>query len=177
MIQWAARSKRVAILDIGGGASTLVDDLVAQGYEDVTLLDIAETAVELARLRMGESANTVRWVTADFLDAELEPERYDICHDRAVFHFLTDAAEQQKYFDQVDRILRPKGALIVETFAMEGPEQCSGLIVSRYNEDAMRQAAGDRFEIAASQRESHHTPSGGVQEMMCFVLRRPPMPR
>ncbi|HEX7159037.1 MAG TPA: class I SAM-dependent methyltransferase [Edaphobacter sp.] len=177
LIKWAASSKRAAILDIGGGASTLVDDLVAEGFGDLTVLDIAEPAIELARLRMGESANSVRWVTADFLDSELEPQRYDVCHDRAVFHFLTDAAEQQRYFDQVDRVLRPKGTVIVSTFAMDGPERCSGLVVSRYNEDVMRQVAGERFEIAASQRESHHTPSGSVQEMMYFVLRRPPMPQ
>jgi len=174
MIKWLAGSKRAAILDIGGGASTLVDDLVAEGFTDVTVLDIAEPAIELARLRMGESARNVRWVTADFLDAEFEAQRYDICHDRAVFHFLTDTAEQQKYFDQVDRILRSNGTLIVSTFAMDGPARCSGLVVSRYNENVMRQVAGDRFEIAASQRESHHTPSGSVQEMMYFVLRPSP---
>lgn len=171
-IERAAGSRRAAILDIGGGASTLVDDLLAAGFEDVTVLDVAEPALEVAQERLGEAAKRVRWVIADFLDAELEAQRYDICHDRAVFHFLTDAAEQERYFDQVSRILRPEGTLIVATFALDGPERCSGLSVSRYDEDAMLRATGGRFEIAASQRESHRTPWGSVQEMMYFVLRR-----
>ena len=172
LIEGVAKSKRAAILDIGGGASTLVDDLLAAGFEDVSVLDVAEPALEVARLRLIDAARKVRWMTADFLDATLEAEGYDICHDRAVFHFLNDPADRERYFDQVDRILRPEGTLIVATFALEGPERCSGLPVSRYDEAAMIQAAGERFTIAASQRESHRTPWGSVQEMMYFVLRK-----
>ncbi len=135
LIENAAKSRQASILDIGGGASTLVDDLIAAGFADVTVLDLAEPALEVARGRMGEAAKKARWVAADFLEAELETERYDICHDRAVFHFLTDAVERERYFDQVSRILKPEGVLIVATFALEGPERCSGLNVSRYDED------------------------------------------
>jgi ubiquinone/menaquinone biosynthesis C-methylase UbiE len=173
LIERAAESKgAAAILDIGGGASTLVDDLMAAGFGDVTVLDVAESALKIAQERIGEAAKKVQWVAADFLEAELEPQRYDICHDRAVFHFLNDAVERERYFDQVSRILRPEGAMIVATFAVDGPERCSGLSVSRYDEDAMLRATGGRFEVAASQRESHRTPWGSVQEMMYFVLRR-----
>lgn len=172
LIEWAAKSKSAAILDIGGGASTLVDDLLVAGFEDVSVLDVAEPALDVARLRLGDTAKRVCWMTADFLSAPLQEQRYDICHDRAVFHFLNDAAERERYFDQVSRILRHEGTLIVATFALDGPERCSGLNVSRYNEDAMMQAAGGRFTITASQRESHRTPWGSVQEMMYFVLRR-----
>jgi ubiquinone/menaquinone biosynthesis C-methylase UbiE len=172
LIESEAKSRQAAILDIGGGASTLVDDLIAAEFADVTVLDLAEPALEVARGRMGEATKKVRWVAADFLEAELEAQRYDICHDRAVFHFLSDDGERERYFDQVDRILKPGGVLIVATFALEGPEQCSGLKVSRYDDDAMARVAGERFRVAMSQRESHHTPWGSAQEMMYFVLRR-----
>lgn len=172
LIERSAKSKTAAILDIGGGASTLVDDLLAARFEDLTVLDVAEPALAVARERLGDASKRVRWVTADFLDTELESQRYDVCHDRAVFHFLNEPADQIRYFEQVSRILRPDGTLIAATFAMEGPERCSGLRVSRYDEDAMRRVAGGRFAVVESQRESHHTPWGSVQEMMYFVLRR-----
>ena len=172
LIERLAESKRVAILDIGGGASTLVEDLLGAGFEDVSLLDIAEGALEAARHRMKEAAKRVRWIAADFLTAALEPERYDICHDRAVFHFLLTEEDRAAYFEQAARILRPHGSLILATFALEGPERCSGLEVSRYDEAALKPVLGDRFEIVESRRDSHHTPAGKVQEMLYFVLRR-----
>jgi ubiquinone/menaquinone biosynthesis C-methylase UbiE len=172
LIERVAESKRAAVLDIGGGASTLADDLLAAGFEDVSVLDIAEGALEALRQRLGETAKRVRWIVADFLSAELKPQRYDVCHDRAVFHFLQTAEDKASYFDQVARILRPQGILILATFALEGPERCSGLEVSRYDESALKSVVGDCFEVMESRRESHHTPAGKVQEMMYFVLRR-----
>lgn len=172
LIERLAVTKRAGILDIGGGASTLVDDLLERGFEDVSVLDVAEPALEISRNRLGEAAKQVRWIAADFLSETLETERYDICHDRAVFHFLNEATERERYFDQVQRILRPQGALIVATFALNGPERCSGLDVSRYDEDLMTQAAGAPFELQEARRESHYTPTGSLQEMMYFVLRR-----
>jgi SAM-dependent methyltransferase len=172
LIESCAMSKQAAILDIGGGASTLVDDLLAAGFQDVSVLDIAQAAVDVTRRRLGSAGSTVHWLAEDFLDAKLEPQRYDICHDRAVFHFLTDAGEKSRYFEQVERILRPGGSLILATFALEGPSRCSGLDVTRYGEEQMKEAAGAPFELVSSQRESHHTPAGSVQEMMYFVLRR-----
>jgi SAM-dependent methyltransferase len=172
LIERFATSKVAAILDIGGGASTLVDDLLSDGFEDVSVLDISGKALEASQVRLGERAGKARWIAADFLGAELEKARYDICHDRAVFHFLNDGEEKTAYFEQVERIIRPDGVLILATFALEGPERCSGLPVSRYGVAELRAVVLGRFEIVASQRESHHTPWGSVQEMMYFVLRR-----
>ncbi|MBS1820809.1 MAG: class I SAM-dependent methyltransferase [Acidobacteria bacterium] len=171
-----AASKQTAILDIGGGASTLADDLLAAGYDDVSVLDIAEEALDVSRLRLGDAAQRVKWVAADFLDAVLEEGRYDLCHDRAVFHFLTDAEDRVAYFTQVARILRPDGVLVLATFAPDGPERCSGLQVVRYDEAALKNVVGERFAIVESHRFSHRTPAGGVQEMMYFVLRKTPPP-
>jgi ubiquinone/menaquinone biosynthesis C-methylase UbiE len=172
LIERVTESKSSAVLDIGGGASTLVDDLLAAGFNDVSVLDIAEGALEASQQRLGDAAKRVRWIAADFLNAELEPQRYDVCHDRAVFHFLLTAEDRAAYFRQAARILRPQGLLILATFALEGPERCSGLEVSRYDEAALKPVLGDGFEIVESRRESHHTPARKVQEMMYFVLRR-----
>ncbi len=176
LIEHVAESKRAAVLDIGGGASTLVDDLHAAGFDDVSVLDIAERALEASQQRLGDAATRLKWIAADFLSAELEPQRYDVCHDRAVFHFLQTSEDKTAYFEQAARILRPQGALILATFAPEGPERCSGLEVSRYDEAALKRVLGDRFEVMESQRNSHHTPAGKVQEMMYFVLRRTASP-
>ncbi|MBS1800310.1 MAG: class I SAM-dependent methyltransferase [Acidobacteria bacterium] len=167
-----AASKHAAILDIGGGASTLADDLLAAGYNDVSVLDIAGDALAVSRLRLGDAAQKVKWIAADFLDAALEENRYGLCHDRAVFHFLTGAGEQAAYFRQVARILRPDGVLVLATFAPDGPLRCSGLEVVRYDEAALKKATGARLELVESHRVSHHTPAGAVQEMMYFVLRK-----
>jgi ubiquinone/menaquinone biosynthesis C-methylase UbiE len=172
LIERLAESKRAAILDIGGGASTLVDDLLGAGFEDVSVLDIAEGALEVSQQRLAERAKRVKWFAADFLNAELEAHRYDVCHDRAVFHFLQTAEDKTAYFAQAERILRPEGRMILATFALDGPERCSGLEVSRYDEAAVKSVVGDRFEVMESRRDSHHTPAGKVQEMMYFVLRR-----
>lgn len=172
LVKQCAPSKQAPILDIGGGASTLVDDLVAAGFQDVSVLDIAESALDVARRRLGSAGSKVHWLVEDFLRAELEPQRYDVCHDRAVFHFIGDAAEKKRYFEQVERILRPGGSLILATFALEGPSRCSGLDVTRYGEAEIKEAAGAAFELVSSQRESHRTPTGSVQEMMYFVMRR-----
>ena len=172
LIERVAESKHAAILDIGGGASTLVDDLLAAGFKNVSVLDLAEAALEVAQQRLGDRAKRVKWTVADFLRPELEPERYDVCHDRAVFHFLLTAEDKAAYFEQAARILRPHGALILATFAPEGPRRCSGMEVSRYDEAALRSVLGDGFALVESRRERHHTPSGKVQEMMYFVLRR-----
>ena len=167
-----ATSQQAAILDIGGGASTLVDDLLGAGYEDVTVLDLAAGALAVSQQRLGKAATSVGWIVADFLQAELEAERYDLCHDRAVFHFLGTAEERELYLDQVGRILRPGGVLVLATFALDGPERCSGLPVSRYDEAGLMQVVGERFGLVESQRHSDVTPSGQVQQWMYFVLRR-----
>jgi SAM-dependent methyltransferase len=172
LIERFAGSKGAAILDIGGGASTLVDDLLGAGFVDVSVLDISATALAVSEERLGEAAKNATWGVGDFLQAALEDGRYDLCHDRAVFHFLGDAEERDRYVEQVRRILRPGGVLVLATFALEGPERCSGLPVSRYDEAGLMQVVGERFELVESRGESHCTPSGQTQELMYFVLRR-----
>jgi SAM-dependent methyltransferase len=172
LIERVAETKRAAILDIGGGASTLVDDLLGAGFDDLSVLDIAEAALSASQHRLGQAARKVRWITEDFLNAQLEPQRYDVCHDRAVFHFLQTEEERAMYIEQAAHILRPKGWLILATFALDGPERCSGLEVSRYNEAGLKNIVGNRFQIIESRRDSHQTPAGNLQEMMYFVLHR-----
>ena len=172
LIERVAETKRAAILDIGGGASTLVDDLLGAGFDDLSVLDIAEAALSASQHRLGQAARKVRWITEDFLNAQLEPQRYDVCHDRAVFHFLQTEEERAMYIEQAAHILRPKGWLILATFALDGPDRCSGLEVSRYNEAALKNIVGNRFQIIESRRDSHQTPAGNLQEMMYFVLHR-----
>jgi SAM-dependent methyltransferase len=176
LIERFAGSKRAAILDIGGGASTLVDDLMGASYENISVLDIADDALEASRLRLGDAAQRVKWMAADFLGARLDEQRYDLCHDRAVFHFLNPAEEKAAYFAQAGRILRPNGVLILATFAVDGPQRCSGLEVSRYDEAALRNVVGSCFELLESRRESHLTPAGSEQKMMYFVLSRSTSP-
>jgi ubiquinone/menaquinone biosynthesis C-methylase UbiE len=169
-------TKGAAILDIGGGASTLVDDLLAAGYENVSVLDIADEALEASRVRLGDAAERVKWMAADFLEATLEDQAYDLCHDRAVFHFLNAAEEKVAYFKQARRVLRPNGVLILATFALDGPPRCSGLEVSRYDEAELTKVIGDSFELFESRRDSHVTPAGSEQKMMYFVLRKSTSP-
>jgi SAM-dependent methyltransferase len=172
LIERFAGSKRAAILDIGGGASTLVDDLLAAGYENVSILDIADEALEASRVRLGDAANRVKWMVVDFLEAGLEDQAYDLCHDRAVFHFLNATEEKVAYFKQARRVLRPNGVLILATFALDGPPRCSGLEVSRYDEAELTEVIGDSFELLESRRDSHVTPAGSEQKMMYFALRK-----
>jgi SAM-dependent methyltransferase len=172
LIERFAVAKGAAIMDIGGGASTLVDDLLAAGYENLSVLDIADEALEASRVRLGVAGKRVKWLAADFLEARLEDQGYDLCHDRAVFHFLNSAEEKAVYFEQARRILRPNGVLILATFALDGPPRCSGLEVSRYDQAELTKVVGSSFELLESRRDSHFTPAGSEQKMMYFVLRR-----
>jgi SAM-dependent methyltransferase len=167
LIEGRAQSRKAAILDIGGGASTLTDDLLASGFEDVTVLDIAAPALAVARERLGEVASRVHWIAADFLDRKMEAGRYDICHDRAVFHFLNDTPDRERYFEQIERTLRPGGALMVATFAFEGPERCSGLSVSRYDEEKIERGS-DRM---AAREPSHTAREGAGEDVFCDSAR------
>src|SRR5215813_84703 len=109
------------IIDVGGGASTLVDDLIADGFERITILDISGTALKLARERLGERAMNVNWMEADVRQSELPSQAYDVWHDRAVFHFLTQALDRQLYIEHVRHAVRPGGHVIIATFAADGP--------------------------------------------------------
>lgn len=161
-----------AIIDVGGGASTLVDDLLARGYHDLNVLDLSAAALDAAQTRLGDEARRVSWVEADITEVDLPAQRYDLWHDRAVFHFLTDAAQRQAYVEQVLRAVKPGGHVIVATFAEDGPDRCSGLPVMRYGADALHAEFGAPFKLLEHSRETHHTPSGAVQHFVYCYCRR-----
>jgi SAM-dependent methyltransferase len=162
------------IIDIGAGASTLVDDLLDSGYGDVSVLDIAAEGLHLARERLGARAAAVQWFTADITQVALPAQHYAVWHDRAVFHFLTDAVSRQAYVRQVLRAVRPGGLVIIATFATDGPLQCSGLPVVRYSPEGLHHAFGAAFELLDHREETHITPSGAVQPFVyCYCKRLP----
>jgi ubiquinone/menaquinone biosynthesis C-methylase UbiE len=160
------------IIDVGGGASTLVDDLVAAGYRDLTVLDLSAAALNAARRRLGDQENMVRWIEADITQVDLPHKRYDIWHDRAVFHFLTTQQQRDAYVRNVFHAVKPGGHVIVATFAEDGPEQCSGLPVMRYRADDLHDEFGEAFTLLKHQKEAHQTPFGTVQQFVYCYCRR-----
>lgn len=163
--------RSAAIIDIGGGESTLVDDLLAAGYRDVTVLDISATAIEVAKQRLGSSAERVTWLAADITEAELPEYHYAVWHDRAVFHFLTDARQRAAYVRHVARAVKPGGYVIVATFGPEGPQKCSGLDVMRYDADALHDEFGAAFQLVESTTELHATPFGTTQQFVYCLCK------
>jgi len=161
-----------AIIDVGGGASTLVDDLVANGYSDLTVLDLSAAALDAARQRLGAQENKVNWIEADITQVVLPVKRYDIWHDRAVFHFLTTQKQRDAYVRTVFHSVKPGGHVIIATFAEDGPEQCSGLPVMRYRADDLHDEFGDAFTLLKHQKEAHQTPFGTVQQFTYCYCRR-----
>lgn len=160
-----------AIIDVGGGVSTLVDDLLKQGYNHLSVLELAASALAASQARLGSDADKVIWLEGDITTVEFPPRIYDIWHDRAVFHFLTEAAQRQAYVRNVLHALRPGGALIIATFAEEGPTQCSGLPVVRYSAEQLHAEFGTAFELLSHENGLHHTPSGYAQKFLYCHLR------
>lgn len=160
------------ILDVGGGASTLVDDLLAQGFRHVTVLDIAPSALATAQARLGDAARRVAWLQADATQVTLPPASVDVWHDRAVFHFLTDAMDRARYVERLRLALCVGGYAIIATFAPDGPTMCSGLPVVRYAPEGLQAVLGDGLCLVDSRREAHVTPSGGEQRFQYSVFRR-----
>jgi SAM-dependent methyltransferase len=176
-IEKAVPNRAAAIIDVGGGESTLVDDLVARGYGDLSVLDISTTAIVATRARLGADGDRVHWIRGDATEVQLPQARYDLWHDRAVFHFLTDEAARAAYVRQVARSLRIGGHLIVGTFGPNGPLKCSGLDVVRYDADALHDAFGSRFDLIEHLEEVHHTPLGREQQFVwCYCRVRLPGP-
>jgi len=171
LIERAAPERDASIIDVGGGESTLVDDLLALGYENLTVLDISKTALEIARLRLNERAGTTRWIADDITTADLPRNAYDVWHDRAVFHFLATAGQRLAYVRQTLRAVKPGGHVIVSTFGPEGPEKCSGLDVVRYDADALHGEFGVSFRLVESSKELHQTPFGTTQQFLYCYCR------
>ena len=171
-IRRAAPALDAAIIDVGGGEATLVDDLLAAGYAKLTVLDISATALDATRRRVGPAGDGVNWLAADVLKVELPAATFDIWHDRAVFHFLTSAEQRQRYVDQVLHALKPGGFAIVGTFGPQGPDKCSGLPVSRFSADELHRTFGEPFLLLDSCVEQHTTPWGSHQQFVyCFCRR------
>jgi SAM-dependent methyltransferase len=162
-----------AIIDIGGGASRLVDALLDEGYADVTVLDLSDAALAAAKARLGGAAVRATWIVCD-VTAWKPPRRYDLWHDRAAFHFLTDAADRAAYVACLTQALRPGGHAIIATFALDGPERCSGLPVVRYDAASLGHALGDGFTLIETQRHDHSTPMGSTQRFQFSLFRRQP---
>jgi SAM-dependent methyltransferase len=160
-----------AVIDVGGGASTFVDDLLDRGYSNVTVLDLSATALDTARRRLGERASAVQWICADVTQADLRENTYDFWHDRAVFHFLTDRAARSRYVNTVRKALKPGGHIVVATFGSHGPEKCSGLEVLRFTPAALHAEFGDDFVRLADSTEIHKTPWGSEQEFVYCYFR------
>jgi ubiquinone/menaquinone biosynthesis C-methylase UbiE len=163
-----------SIIDVGGGASTLVDDLLDEGFRSLTVLDLSGAALAAAKARLGDRATSVTWLEADITQVALPRNAYDIWHDRAVFHFLTSACDRQAYVNGVLRAVKPGGYVIVATFAEDGPLQCSGLTVVRYSPNALHAEFGTPFSLLKHEREEHHTPSGKVQRFIYCYFRKEP---
>jgi trans-aconitate methyltransferase len=171
LIELVGAMQNSAIIDIGGGASRLVDNLVSRGFEDLTVLDLSAAALGSARSRLGDKANRVTWITADV--TSWQPSRtYDVWHDRAAFHFLTERTDQAAYVARLRRALRVGGHAIIATFAPDGPERCSGLMVSRYDANALAATLGEGFELIDTRRHDHTTPWGAVQKFQFSTFRR-----
>ena len=151
------------IIDVGGGASVLVDKLLCQGFQDLTVLDVSSKALDYAKERLGSEAEAVKWIEADVTKFEL-PEKYDLWHDRAVFHFLTEENDRKKYVQNMEEALNPGGHVIIAAFSIDGPLKCSGLNVERYSPEKMKNELGDSFELVKATDEGHMTPGGKEQE-------------
>jgi len=171
LIMRMAPGRQASIIDVGGGESTLVDDLLNRGYQSVAVLDISRTAIDANRRRLGKLAERVHWLIADITKVELEAAAYDVWHDRAVFHFLTAAGDRVAYVRQVAHAVKPGGHVILSTFGPEGPTKCSGLDVVRYDTESLHSEFGVHFRLLGSSKELHRTPFGTVQQFLYCYCR------
>lgn len=158
----AVAEPTAAVIDVGGGSSRLIDGLLVDGFKDLTVLDLSASALALSRARLGASADTVQWLIDD-IRSWRPTRRYDIWHDRAVFHFLVDEFDRERYRESLLAALEPGGHLVIATFAEDGPEQCSGLPVRRQSTGEISEWLGEQFEVVVTAREEHSTPSGRIQ--------------
>jgi len=171
LIESVAAGRDAAIVDVGGGASRLVDALLASGFHDVTVLDLSDAALANARQRVGAAGDAVRWIAGDVTTWQLQ-RAFGVWHDRAAFHFLVEEGDRTAYLDRLHRGVRAGGHAVIGTFALDGPEQCSGLPVQRYDPATLSRTIGPGFELIAGDAHRHATPWGAPQSFQFSVLRR-----
>jgi len=164
-------SKTAKIIDIGGGDSFLADHLLKSGYEDITVLDISDTAIERAKSRLGSDALKVKWIVADASDFQ-PTEQYDFWHDRAAFHFLTEASDIESYIQAAATAITDNGIAVIGTFSEQGPKKCSGIEIKQYSGSTMTRQFSKHFEKAECITADHHTPSGTVQNFVFCSFRK-----
>ena len=176
-VERAALPVNAALIDVGAGASTFVDDLLDQGYSRITAVDLSATALDIARQRLGERGAGVHWLVGDITRlAELPARAFDFWHDRAVFHFLREPEERARYVAAVRRSLKPGGHIVVATFGPHGPERCSDLDTMRYSGDQLHGEFGAQFRKVDELIEQHPTPSGKQQEFVyCYCRLHEPV--
>lgn len=166
-------AKSAAIIDVGAGASTLVDDLLLNGHTNLSVLDISGAALATAKKRIGENSANVKWIEADITDVTLPKQQFDVWHDRAVFHFLTTPEERSAYITNVLHAVKPNGHIIIATFAEDGPEKCSGLPIVRYSAESLEAEFGEHFVLKEQLHETHKTPFGTTQQFVfCHFVKQ-----
>ncbi|MFA6230466.1 MAG: class I SAM-dependent methyltransferase [Rhodanobacter sp.] len=171
LIEHALPERHAAIIDMGGGESTLVDDLLARGCSQVSVLDISQAAIDVASQRLGDAAARVDWITADIMQWMPPPAHFDLWHDRALFHFLTDAGQRATYVERLLHALKPGGHVIIATFGPQGPSKCSGLDTVRHDAESLQRELGPRFTLVEQRTELHHTPFDTMQQFVYAHFR------
>lgn len=169
LIKRSVSSREASVIDVGGGESTLVDDLLNPSLSNLTVLDISATAIDATKKRLGSRASQVSWLTGDITNIELPKHQYDVWHDRAVFHFLTEPEQKEAYVRQVSSSVKAGGYVIIATFGLEGPLKCSGLDVTRYDAETLHDVFGGDYCLIDSATELHDTPFGTTQQFLyCY---------
>ena len=165
-------SKDAEIIDVGGGASTLADELLSKGFSNITVLDISREALEVSKKRLADKAHTIQWLEADITTVELKPSHYSLWHDRAVFHFLTKSEDRQKYVGTLQNTVKSQGHVLIATFGPNGPLKCSGLEIVRYSVENLKKELGEIFELEKYFTEIHKTPFDTTQEFLYYLFRK-----
>jgi ubiquinone/menaquinone biosynthesis C-methylase UbiE len=174
LIEVTGIEKGQSIIDVGGGSSKLVDYLMDEGYKELAVLDISEQSLMIAKARLGDRESDVRWYVVDATEFQ-PPRQFDLWHDRAVFHFLTDEQDRRKYVNVLKNALMPEGYLVMATFAIDGPKRCSGLDTVQYDEESMGLELGDEFTLMDKTDEIHITPGDKEQKFTYFLYQRRPL--
>ncbi len=170
LIRRLSPPREARLLDVGGGASTLADDLLAENLDSMTVLDVSPAALAIARARLGPLADRVDWRVGNVLEIDLTPNSFDIWHDRAAFHFLVEKRERERYLSQLTRALEPGGHVVIGTFSLAAPAKCSGLPIQRYTLEQLVAAFGPSFRLIESREEAHQTPGGTDQPYVYALL-------